>query len=123
MYLGKQYSSLHPQESALELPNELKQLKQMRSERQEWAKDHYRLTEQGLLAPISQAQSAPKASTKSLPASEGQTESVRPAAVDSAPSDPQWIEEMQAPHSREVMLQASLPKNWQKTHLVWEQTS
>ncbi|XP_068436759.1 piRNA biogenesis protein EXD1 isoform X2 [Clinocottus analis] len=36
-------------ESVLELPRELKQLEEMCRERQEWAADHYPVTEQGLL--------------------------------------------------------------------------
>ncbi|XP_034381224.1 piRNA biogenesis protein EXD1 [Cyclopterus lumpus] len=36
-------------ESVLELPRELRQLEVMRRERQEWAADHYHVTEQGLL--------------------------------------------------------------------------
>ncbi|KAM8737039.1 piRNA biogenesis protein EXD1 isoform 1-T4 [Acanthopagrus schlegelii] len=37
-------------EDMLEMPRELKQLEQMRRDRQEWAANHYPITEQGLLA-------------------------------------------------------------------------
>ncbi len=46
----RQSTRLHLQESVLELPRELRQLVEMRRERQEWAVNHYPVTEQGLLS-------------------------------------------------------------------------
>lgn len=40
---------LYLQESALELPDELRKLEQMHCERQQWAREHYAITERGLL--------------------------------------------------------------------------
>ncbi|XP_042357423.1 piRNA biogenesis protein EXD1 [Plectropomus leopardus] len=60
-------------ESVLELPRELRQLEQMRCERQKWAADQYPVTESGLLARFN-PQNHP--SSQTLPAEEeqGQTQ-------------------------------------------------
>ncbi|TDG98760.1 hypothetical protein EPR50_G00203620 [Perca flavescens] len=71
-------------ESVLELPRELRQLEQMRRERQKQAVDHYPVTEEGLLARFN-----PRTPTPSQPSlvteEHGQTqvESVEPANVES----------------------------------------
>ncbi|XP_076605202.1 piRNA biogenesis protein EXD1 [Chaetodon auriga] len=64
-------------ESVLELPPELRQLEQMRRERQEWAANHYPVTEQGLLARFNpRVQSPPQTPTAA------QADSFKPATVD-----------------------------------------
>ncbi|XP_075874390.1 piRNA biogenesis protein EXD1 isoform X2 [Nelusetta ayraudi] len=47
--LALQMKSKVGQESALELPDELRKLEQMHNERQQWACEHYAITERGLL--------------------------------------------------------------------------
>lgn len=72
----------------MELPRELRQLEQMRRERQEWAADHYPVTEQGLLARFNPRTESP--SQTGAPAAEehGQTpaDSFEPTDVDSPPT-------------------------------------
>lgn len=58
---------MHPQESVFELPRELRQLEVMRRERQEWAADHYPVTEQGLLDRYNPRARSP---SQTLPAAE-----------------------------------------------------
>ncbi|KAM4542803.1 piRNA biogenesis protein EXD1 [Odontesthes bonariensis] len=76
-------------EGVLELPRELKQLDEMRRERQGSATSHYPVTEEGLLArfyphPQSSSQTAPAAEDQS----KTQPESFEPATVE-PPSSPQ----------------------------------
>lgn len=67
----------------MELPRELRQLEQMRCERQEWAASHYPFTEQGLLARFNpRIQSPPQTS----PAAQADT--LKPATVESPSSTP-----------------------------------
>ncbi|KAF1374959.1 hypothetical protein PFLUV_G00234440 [Perca fluviatilis] len=71
-------------ESVLELPRELRQLEQMRRERQKRAVDHYPVTEEGLLArfnPRTQTPSQPSLVTEEH--GQTQVESVEPANVES----------------------------------------
>lgn len=77
----KKSTHLHLQESVSELPRQLRQLEQMRSERQEWAAALYPVTEQGLLdrfnpRPQSQRQTSPAV----LEHSQTQAESFEPAS-------------------------------------------
>uniref|UniRef100_A0A3Q1FZE2 Exonuclease 3'-5' domain containing 1 n=1 Tax=Acanthochromis polyacanthus TaxID=80966 RepID=A0A3Q1FZE2_9TELE len=74
------FTCLHLQESALELPRELRQLDLIRSERQEWAAGHYPVTEQGLLARFSPK---PQSSSQTSPAGEERSET-RPDALEPA---------------------------------------
>lgn len=68
----------------MELPGELRQLEQIRRERQEWAADHYPVTEQGLLARFNpRTQSQPQASPA---AQEHSQASFEPATVESPSS-------------------------------------
>lgn len=68
----------------MELPNELRQLEQIRRERQEWAVDHYPVTEQGLLARFNpRIQSPPQTSPV---AQEDSQSSFEPASVESPSS-------------------------------------
>ncbi|XP_074517251.1 piRNA biogenesis protein EXD1 isoform X1 [Sebastes fasciatus] len=71
-------------EGVLELPKELRQLEQMRRERQEWATDHYPVTEEGLLARFNPRTRSPS-QTKPAAEERGQTqaESFEPATVES----------------------------------------
>ncbi|XP_070834662.1 piRNA biogenesis protein EXD1 [Chaetodon trifascialis] len=64
-------------ESALDLPQELRQLEQMRRERHEWAANHYPITEQGLLARFNPRVQSP---LQTSPAE--QADSLEPATVD-----------------------------------------
>ncbi|XP_051248366.1 piRNA biogenesis protein EXD1 isoform X2 [Dicentrarchus labrax] len=67
-------------ESVLDLPRELKQLEQMRHDRQEWAAEHYPVTEQGLLARFNpQSQSPPQTSTAAQEHCQTQADSSEPA--------------------------------------------
>lgn len=71
----------------MELPGELRKLEQMRRERQEWAADHYPVTEQGLLARFSpRAQSPPQTSPETQGQSQTQADSFEPATVKSPSS-------------------------------------
>ncbi|KAM9354869.1 piRNA biogenesis protein EXD1 [Pholidichthys leucotaenia] len=73
-------------ESLLELPKELRQLEEMRCERQEGAMSHYPITEQGLLARFSPKH---QASSQASPAGvESQAQTSEITAVES-PSSPQ----------------------------------
>ncbi|KAM9341268.1 piRNA biogenesis protein EXD1 [Symphorus nematophorus] len=72
-------------ESVLELPRELRQLEKMRSERKEWAADHYPVTEQGLLARFN-PRTPPKRSPAAQEQSQTQADSSEPATVESPSS-------------------------------------
>lgn len=65
----------------MELPAELRNLEQMRRERQEWASEHYPVTELGLLARFS-----PRGSSETSQQSEKQEESCQPASAKSPAS-------------------------------------
>lgn len=65
-----------------ELPEELRQLEQMRCERQEWAADYYPVTEQGLLARFNPRTS--QSPSQNLPAANTQPGSFEPATVESS---------------------------------------
>eukprot|EP00064_Thunnus_orientalis_P001916 superscaffoldBa00000131_g1920 len=71
-------------ESVLELPRELRQLEQMRCNRQEWAADHYPVTEEGLLARFNPQTT--KTPSKISPAADTQPGSFEPATVESPSS-------------------------------------
>ncbi|GLD62490.1 piRNA biogenesis protein EXD1 [Lates japonicus] len=74
-------------ESVLELPRELRQLPEMHQERQEWATNHYPVTEQGLLARFNPKTKSP---SQTSPAgeedSQTQADSFGPATVESPSS-------------------------------------
>ncbi|KAK2891696.1 piRNA biogenesis protein EXD1 [Channa argus] len=77
-------------DSMLELPRELRQLEQMHCERQQWAIDHYPITEKGLLARFnprnqSQSQTSPAAKEQSHTNTQSRTQadSVQTVAVES----------------------------------------
>uniref|UniRef100_A0A3Q2ZEN0 Exonuclease 3'-5' domain containing 1 n=2 Tax=Kryptolebias marmoratus TaxID=37003 RepID=A0A3Q2ZEN0_KRYMA len=76
-------------ESVLDLPKELRQLDEMRLERQEWASRHYPVTERGLLARFNPH---PQSESQTSPAGEDHTNTLpdasNPAAAD-PPSAPQ----------------------------------
>ncbi|XP_022606754.1 piRNA biogenesis protein EXD1 [Seriola dumerili] len=77
----------HVSMSVLELPRELRQLQQMHHERQEWAANHYPVTEHGLLARFNPRTKSP--SQTSLTAEEDsqkQTDSFGPVNVKSPSS-------------------------------------
>ncbi|KAM3594077.1 uncharacterized protein V6R79_001849 [Siganus canaliculatus] len=80
-------------ESVLELPRELRQLEQMRSERQEWAADHYPVTDQGLLVRSKpRKRPAHRASPAAQEQSQTQADSINPPPAESPSStkaDPQ----------------------------------
>ncbi|XP_062295759.1 piRNA biogenesis protein EXD1 [Scomber scombrus] len=84
-------------ESVLELPRELRQLEQMRCERQEWAADQYPVTEKGLLARFHPRTT--KIPSHTSPAGDAQPESFEPATVKS-PSSTQVDSLLQQPHTR-----------------------
>ncbi|XP_044231921.1 piRNA biogenesis protein EXD1 isoform X1 [Thunnus albacares] len=71
-------------ESVLELPRELRQLEQMRCNRQQWAADHYPVTEQGLLARFNPQTT--KTPSKISPAADTKPDSFEPATVESPSS-------------------------------------
>lgn len=76
---------MHPQENVLELPKELRQLDEMRLERQEWARSLYPVTECGLLArfnpnPRSESQTSQAAEDQSSTGT--LTDTSEPAAAD-----------------------------------------
>ncbi|XP_035529299.1 piRNA biogenesis protein EXD1 isoform X2 [Morone saxatilis] len=80
-------------ETVLDLPRELKQLEQMRHDRQEWAADHYAVTEQGLLARFNpKSQPPPQTSTAAQEHCQTQADSSEPAPastqVDLSPHKP-----------------------------------
>lgn len=80
----------NPQESMLELPRELRQLEQMHRERQEWAADHYPITEQGLLARFNpRTQSRSKTSPGGEEQGQGQprADTIQPVCIESAQVD------------------------------------
>ncbi|XP_063764551.1 piRNA biogenesis protein EXD1 isoform X2 [Eleginops maclovinus] len=84
-------------ESALELPKELRQLEQMRIERQKWAADRFPTTEQGLLARFN-----PQTPSQTSPAAEEhgqkQADSFEPEAEESPPqADPLLHEPPKSP--------------------------
>ncbi|XP_070698500.1 piRNA biogenesis protein EXD1 [Pempheris klunzingeri] len=73
-------------DSVLELPRELRQLEYNHRERQEWAADHYPVTEQGLLARFNpRTQSPPQASPA---AQEHSQTSLEPSTVEAPSSIP-----------------------------------
>lgn len=65
----------------MELPAELRNLEEMRRERQEWASEHYPVTEQGLLARFS-----PRVSSETSQQSDKQEEFCQPLSVKSPAS-------------------------------------
>ncbi|XP_059209347.1 piRNA biogenesis protein EXD1 [Centropristis striata] len=69
-------------ESVLELPRELRQLEQMHRERQEWAVDHYPVTEQGLLARFNPRSQSP-AQTSPAAEEHNQADSSEPTTLES----------------------------------------
>ncbi|XP_070776042.1 piRNA biogenesis protein EXD1 [Enoplosus armatus] len=73
-------------ESVLELPSELRQLEKMCRERQEWAMNHYPVTEQGLMARFNPRCQSPS-QTSPTPEEHIQT-SFEPATVESPSSTP-----------------------------------
>ena len=84
---------LRLQESVLELPRELRQLEQMRCERQERAADRYPVTEQGLLArfnPRNKSPSEPTAPAAEEP-SQTQADSFEPPTQDDPPESPPGV--------------------------------
>ncbi|KAI9516060.1 hypothetical protein NQZ68_020588 [Dissostichus eleginoides] len=86
-------------ESVLELPKELRQLEQMRIERQKWAADRFPATERGLLARFNPRTQSP---SQTSPAAEEhghrQAESFEPAADESPPqADPPLHEPPKSP--------------------------
>ncbi|XP_053191142.1 piRNA biogenesis protein EXD1-like [Scomber japonicus] len=84
-------------ESVLELPRELRQLEQMRCERQEWAADQYPVTEKGLLARFYPRTN--KTPSHTSPAGDAQPDSFEPATVES-PSSTQVDSRLQRPPTR-----------------------
>lgn len=60
----------------MELPDELRKLVQMRSERQQWAREHYAITEGGLLTRF-----GPQPSPETRPQEDKEAESHQPAST------------------------------------------
>nr|XP_046269790.1 piRNA biogenesis protein EXD1 isoform X2 [Scatophagus argus] len=74
-------------ECTLQLPRELRKLEKMRCERQEWAADHYPVTEQGLLARFNPTtHSPPQTSPEAQELCQTQADSTETTTVESPPS-------------------------------------
>lgn len=80
LILATTYLHLYLQRSTLELPEQLRKLEQMRCERQQWASEHYAVTERGLLDRFSPRASAEKRQQEDEEAKSCQPASTKPAA-------------------------------------------
>ncbi|XP_073340195.1 piRNA biogenesis protein EXD1 [Pagrus major] len=107
-------------ENVLELPRELKQLEQMRRDRQEWAANHYPTTEQGLLArfnprtppetsPAEQEQSQTQAKESFDPAASPSSTQVDPHSSPRSPLTAASVSSVDVHASPDPVAQAPIP--------------